>query len=107
MAAWSEPHLNVGPELPARGVRGQLTVTLHRFRGTAEVREVRIAAAEVRPPFQIAAAQRDPRRPRASNAVDELLRDVVAERQLAQLPVRNVLVVNARNLEVRVGAPLA
>src|SRR4051794_3413355 len=108
MAALLESHLEVDPVLLARGICTKLTVALERFRRAAEVGEVRVAAAELRPRLQIASAEGQARAlGSADEAVHEALWHVVAEGELAQLPIRCVLVVDARETEIGIRAPLA
>src|SRR5215204_2812448 len=57
MGVISEAKIQVEPETPARGIRGQLAVALQVVVAGAEVRELRIAAAIRRPPEEVAAAQ--------------------------------------------------
>src|SRR3954463_6481254 len=108
IVAWLEPHLEIDEVLFARRIRPELTIALQGVWRSAEVLEVGITAAELRPRFQVASADGDLRVASTGEEPARVpLRNVVAERELAQLPVGDVLIVNPRDAEIRIGAPLA
>src|SRR6187549_1371207 len=55
MGVISEAKIQVEPETPARGIRGQLAVALQVVVAGTEVRELRVAAAIRGPPEEVAA----------------------------------------------------
>src|ERR1700759_2963266 len=87
----SPPDVELEPEGTAHRIRAELALDLHRARGRrrAEVGVFGIRSAELRPRFQVAAREAELRMVRVlEKAGHEAARNIVVERQLAELPER-------------------